>query len=327
MRRYRKIGFLLGAGASSDLGLPTSRDVVPSFDRMMAAPGPQVTREDLELYLQVRWRLTPEEEADFEVVFDLLSLDPEDPRVPGSPKAKRRLSRILREHFARMLFLDGAGTRNHFAKLGPLPSFLGYPVEVWTLNQDLGVERGARSVADGFWGRGPDHEWDERCILEVGMRLVIVLHKVHGSTNWQRNRRGRFFSTDPWRPIDASRAVLVLGHKEKTLARLPYTFGFQARRFKELGMDLVVVVGFGFRDEHIIALLLDALDKGADLLVVSPETSGSFERFRERAAQAKVASPDSTPGRILLLRQRARDFFMGLPGSLRLGTPIDGGGA
>ncbi len=330
MKKYRKIGFLLAAGASVDLGLPTSHGVVTGFDRLMAAPDPQITGDDRDLYRKVKASLLPKESGDFEAIFDRLSVDPEDAGIPAPRKAKKRLTGILRQRFVEMLFIDDSGIVNHFHRLGPLPSCLGYPLEVFTLNQDQGVERGAgpfAHVETGCRGYGPDHPWSPTWFPSNGLWLIICLHKVHGSTDWQRNRHGLFFSVGPGQHFDAAKAVLVLGHKEKTLARLPYTFGFQEHRFRTVGMDLVVVVGFGFRDEHVVDLLLDVLGNGTDLLVVSPETSDSFERFRARAAQVRAANSDSTPGRILLLRQRAHDFFMGLPWSLYRGVPADENGA
>ncbi len=326
MKQYRKIGFLLAAGASYDLGLPTSRDVLKEFDRLMSAPNPQITPEDRYLYRKAKASLLPGESDDFEAIFDRLSMDPEDPNIPGTPEAKGRLSGILREHFVRMLSLDGVDPDNHLKKLGALLFWLGYPLEVFTLNQDLSVELYAGPhVRTGFLGYGPDHEWSEHHFSPDGSGLTIRLYKVHGSTNWQRNRRGRFFLIPPSQPINAAKAVLVLGHKEKVLSKLPYTFEFHQRRFAGAKMDLVVIVGFGFRDGHIIILLLDALRKGTDLLVVSPETSDSFRKFQARAAN--VIKTATAPGRVLLLRKTAKEFFMGLPGSLYRGVPADDNGA
>ncbi len=346
MKHYKKIGFLLAAGASVDLGLPTSRKVVEAFDELMADPISQIPSEDRHLYHRITESLrlgqptglapeqlaglTPKPLTDFELIFDLLNPGPGDPIVPGTPKSRKRLYHTLRQHFVDMLFLD-ADTENHFEKLGPLPSCLGYTIEVFTLNQDQGVEQGAglfTHVETGCRVHGPDHPWSEVWFHTSDGRLIIFLHKVHGSTNWQRNSRGEFFSVDPARLLDAMKAALVLGHKAKTPGNLPYTFKFHQHRFRTIGMDLVVVIGFGFRDGHIVDLLIDVLRNGTDILVVSPETSDSFEEFRNRAAQViKAGNSGSAPGNILVQRKSAHDFFMGLPWSLYRGIPADDNGA
>lgn len=346
MKHYKKVGFLLAAGASVDLGLPTSGKVMKAFDKLVADPVSQIPPEDQRLYRRIAELLRPEQptdltpeqlvgltskqSTDFERVFDLLNVGPGDTIVLGTPESRKRLYRTLRQHFVDMLFLD-ADTDNHFEKLGPLPSCLGYTLEVFTLNQDQGVEQGAgpfTHVETGCPIHGPDHPWSEVWFHTSEGRLIIFLHKVHGSTNWQRNSRGGFFSVDPARLLDAMKAALVLGHKAKIPENLPYTFKFHRHRFRTIGMDLVVVIGFSFRDGHIVDLLIDVLRNGTDILVVSPETPEFFEKFWERAAQViKTGRSGSTPGNILVQRKSAHDFFMGLPWSLYRGIPADDNGA
>ncbi len=329
MRHYQTISVVLGAGASREMGMPTSQEVVFAFDELMATPNPRITDEDRALYRQVRGPL-PEGNEDFEVIFDRLSLDPEDTDVQGTPEAKKRLFRILREHFGELLLLGDMGTDNYYGKLDVLAVLLSYALHVYTTNQDTGVEQGAdpSRFADGFWGRGPGHLWNIAPFPIKGKKPRVCLHKLHGSVNWQRTPTGEFFSTDPSQEVDVTKAVLVLGHKAKIRSKLPYTFEHQANLFHRVGADLIAVIGSSLRDPHVNDLLLGALRRGADILVVAPEPPDALETLREQARKAVPgADPNITPGRILLLRQAAREFFMGLPGSLWLGVPIDGGGA
>lgn len=333
MRHYRTVSMVLAAGASRELGVPTSHEMVKAFDHLMATSSPRrIPRKIKRLYLRIRDSLELEPPMDFEAIFDRISLDPEDPDAPGTPEEKESLFRILRNHFGELLLLlDGTAAGNYLRHLRALPFYLGYTLHVLTLNQDLGVElsRGLIRIDLGFSGYGPGHLWNRARLLMNGRELMLCLHKLHGSVNWQRTPDGQFFAVDPSKKIDVSKAVLVVGHKAKTPSRLPYTFEHQVDIFHSVSPDLVVVVGFSFRDPHVNEMLLDALRRGADILVVTPETPASQEMFQEHAREETrdAVLQGLIPGRILLLRKTAKEFFTGLPESLQLGTPADGNGA
>lgn len=312
------------------MGKPTSHEVALAFDELMADPNSPVRREDRRLYWHIRRSLRPEESKDFEVIFDRLSLDPEDADARGTPEARRRLTRILREHFGKMLLLGDPDPDNYCRKPDELAVHLGYALHVCSTNQDTSIEENTDPdrLVDGYLGRGIDHLWNGDLYPVKGTEPKLCLHKLHGSVNWQRTPDGKFFSTDPSKKIDVTKAALVLGHKEKVPSRLPYIFERQKDIFYRVGADLIAVVGSSLRDQHVNELLIDALRRGADILLVTPEPPAALGTFLEQAGKAVPdTDPNVTPGRVLLLRQKAKEFFMGFPESLWLGAPIDGGDA
>ncbi len=330
MRHYETISLVLGAGASREMGMPTSPEVVTAFDELMADPNSPVGDEERKLYRDIKRSLSDAESMDFETIFDRLNPDPGDPNARGTPEARGGLTRNLREHFAKLLLLRDKDPDNHYWKLDELAVYLGYALHVYSTNQDTGVEQSAdpNRLVDGFWGRGIKYVWTKEIFPIKGTKPTICLHKLHGSVNWQWTPAGEFFSTDPSQEIDVTKAVLVLGHKEKVPSRLPYTFEHQKDIFYQVDADLIAVVGSSLRDPHVNQLLIWSLHRGADILLVTPEPPAALETFLEQARQALPdTDPSITPGRVLLLRKTAREFFMGLPGSLWLGTPIDGNDA
>lgn len=156
--------------------------------------------------------------------------------------------------------------------------------EIYTTNYDLAFETAARrarfNVIDGFGFYGAEFDGsafdidyvrrgsNEQLALEPN---VLHLLKLHGSVNWE-NREGRIFKTTsvPTTPV----LIYPSSTKYQQSYQEPY-LEFMARfqislRKPDVG---VIVVGFGFNDDHLTAPIEAAIrsNVGLKLAVVAPD--------------------------------------------------------
>lgn len=156
---------------------------------------------------------------------------------------------------------------------GSIRHFLGRFDAIFTLNQDLllelhydgmGLESRGRWQHYYFPGIVLTRGWlRERREERVGQTLLAgnvpvapaeryqPVFKLHGSANWRAGERGR--------------ALVVGTGKEKTIAgsELLRWYHEQFRRYLTQGNTRIMVIGYGFADQHINTLLLDAAKRSA----------------------------------------------------------------
>jgi hypothetical protein len=139
------------------------------------------------------------------------------------------------------------------------------PVEIFTTNYDILVERSLElanvAVFDGFVGSYRPF-FDASCLDRVdsapGPRWAR-LWKIHGSVNW-------YFQDSPRRrvcrgePTDSGELILPSHYKYDESRRQPYV-ALLDHLARVLRQDNVILVtaGFGFGDQHINAVLFDAV--------------------------------------------------------------------
>lgn len=287
-----KILLLLGAGASIEAGLPSAAEVTRRLASLASTPTPSrvnrlgrvvtVLREQA-----VRLSSLSPDVIDFEMVFGALveAVERRDPISSGTTAA------LLAPH------LDGAGAarvlrdlllylRGMFMPLGSVDYLSGllacvrqHRGVVATLNYDLSVERWFvernlplnTGFVDRHWRGFPDNPGETELL------------KLHGSLNWLRSTLSMderdsilshlLFFSEPFRaaldktarwstgePLEGVRPLMNIGiAKEQLYVTPPFSEIF--RRFEKglAEVDLVVIVGYSFRDYVINRLLLQAL--------------------------------------------------------------------
>lgn len=106
-------------------------------------------------------------------------------------------------------------------------------------------------------------------------RLVYV--KLHGSYDWQARDRSE---------------VMVIGHAKSAMIQSHPLLAWYFSLFEEVlkeGERNLVIIGYGFRDQHVNEVIADAIQhNGLRLLVVSPELPA---QFRNRLAPLHASHP------------------------------------
>lgn len=109
------------------------------------------------------------------------------------------------------------------------------------------------------------------------------LFKIHGSINWYTDEKGNFFQSNKKKSKDKSEEIVIyptmLKHKET--AQAPYSELFRefSNRLQEKNTTLIVI-GYGFPDEHINTIISQNLrNPDFNLIVFGNEEEYNLKRF------------------------------------------------
>jgi hypothetical protein len=200
----------------------------------------------------------------------------------------------------------------------PVQSFLSRFTAIFTLNQDLLLERHylankennfdveawkhwqlpGMKMLDSASGRAfhPSATglWQPTGSHTLGPEQQAIF-KLHGSSNW--------------RTADAKEMLILGGGKKEAIARYPvlnwYFEEFSRRLFEPRAR--LMVIGYSFRDQHINQVLQAAIAQGLRLFVI--DSNGSDV--------AKVLNPTATPGHIYTKTSLEEDLQTSLIGASR----------
>jgi hypothetical protein len=166
----------------------------------------------------------------------------------------------------------------------PVQNFLLRFNAIFSLNQDLLLEQSYRGSRDGLVERG--NVRTERDWQFPGMRLTTAsedtpvypsavgiwvpsgdhvisqgeqpIFKLHGSSNW--------------RSAEGSDMMILGGGKAQSIERYPVLRWYSQIFAQYLAQSDVrlMVIGYGFRDEHINAALMQAIQQGLRVFVIDP---------------------------------------------------------
>ena len=146
---------------------------------------------------------------------------------------------------------------------------------VITTNYDMLVEEYCShhdiKVADGFTrGQNSLHGTWPGPIYADGYHVKLV--KLHGSLNWHKNDDGKILCENAIVQHDSTQDILVAPTPDKqdnTNAPFYELLG----RFKEIlhDLDLLVVIGFSFRDEKLREIVKAKTDDGMHVICISKE--------------------------------------------------------
>lgn len=244
-------------------------------------------------------------------------------RIDGSPSLDARaedLDMALRQAtcaLARTCVLPAAGKEaNHATYKALVRKFLTRPlnlkrVNVFTLNYDTLVEQAADAegvvLLDGFVGtqrrifRPESYEQDLYFPAETTegrvhrFDRVLHLYKLHGSITWRANEPTiddpYGVQSEPFHPA-ALKPVLIYPTPAKygeTLG-LPYSELF--RRFAAAlarPQSVLFVIGYGFGDEHVNAIIRQALAVPSfTLVIVDPAPKSEFVKTLRKQQDRRV---------------------------------------
>ena len=330
---------LLGAGASVDAGVPHSADMVKQIEKALSGDW----KEFKDLYNYVRSAIFYADgiQGSFDsavgynierlvVALDELSRREEHPIYPFIGAWNPRLTQVAGENFAKVttfktkileklrhewieiMNYDRAG---YLRGLINLQKELNYPLRVFTLNYDLCVEKTYQCEYSEFPERGFDKArlWNHELLEEVPSgQKNMLLYKLHGSIDWTRDpSTSRLTYSDSTSKIRVEDGLLIFGTTYKLQYVDPFLFlVYQLRRIS-LDAKLLLVIGYGFGDEHINGILAQALRADSSrvkrLVAVTVCEEGNEQKLRKFIAE-RLGTEDSDP-RLVINSCGAKPFL------------------
>lgn len=156
-------------------------------------------------------------------------------------------------------------------------------IQLFTTNYDTLFEQAANNagftIVDGFSytqprvfsGRFFDYDFvnRERSRLkneESFISKVFHLYKLHGSLVWERDGNGRIIQTEK---LDDPLIIYPASNKYESSYEQPY-FEMMSRFQQSLRKDnvLLIIIGFGFKDKHILSAILEAVEQNPSFQLV-----------------------------------------------------------
>ncbi len=331
------IVILLGAGASREADIPTSAQMIAKIEEHVSGSSSEWSRYK-DLYNSIRSAVIYSEgihgnydavvSYNIERLVDTLSeigkhnrhilypfVGSWNPTLVEVAGPKFKLADEFRTKIIDELRRDWLAVDNYTAAaqyyngLFSLQREYQYPLRVFTLNYDLCVERSAENESGIVLTRGFDDQriWDWSQFIESQSRNPdIYLYKLHGSMDWRYDENDVLTYSD-----DASRIsvpAFIFGTSYKLEYRDPFLFLMSEFRRCTLLSSLILVIGYGFGDEHINVIIRQALRGrgGRKLLVVEPVGD---ENVQQRQRQIAKSLDLSNYEQIQVYSQTASEFM------------------
>jgi SIR2-like domain len=336
----KPIAFLLGAGASSAVRDPDGKALVPAVAGLgdlcaaaVAAVGTQHQQIYGALAEQVESRRDlPSRPADIEEILSavrlaIAAMGATDTVAGGSREQLIEIEKAIRTRIAEAALPAECRIPSELPHHA-LARWIGRvaraaPIELFTTNYDTLLERALEDehipYYDGFAGGrrpfflGATPSSD----LELGVGWTR-LWKIHGSVTWAWEELaggGRRVTRGP--ENQAGELILPSVYKYDESRRQPYASMLDrlSRVLTTREDTLLVTAGFSFNDEHLNAVIFDALETRARLNVVALRHSEPAEDHE--LVKRAVRHPN------LLLYGPERATVSGITAPWRLAEPVD----
>ncbi len=223
--------FILGAGASSEAGIPVMRDFLEKSQQLLRSGEAKHAKESIETVLKVRALLQGTHSKsridlnNIESVYSLLDMVRilEIP-LPDAPPTQDYYARALRKVIAttieESMIVACSGSKENSIIAGKAYCDLVQLIRainvsnqkrlcsILTFNYDIACE-----IACYHWNMKFDYGLDPRALPSDNVNLIPV-YKLHGSVNWKQ-RRG---SDKPW--IEAFSEIDQFKNREPSITRM-----------------------------------------------------------------------------------------------------------
>lgn len=336
---------LLGAGASVDAGIPHSAEMVRQIEKLIEKEWGQF--KDLYNYVRsaifyadgIRGTFDGNVSYNIErlvVALEELYRREDHPLYPFIGAWNPRLSQVAGMRFelvsefktkileklrTQWIEINDYNEASYFQGLARFQKQLNFPLHVFTLNYDLCVEKAFYAV-NNKWperGFGSERFWAHDNLLadETIESPSMYLYKLHGSIDWIRDQQsGKLTYSDSTSKIPANEGELIFGTAYKLQYVDPFLFLVYQLRRLSLEAKLIVVVGYGFGDEHINGILKQALrgDPNKRIVVASyfgEKVGDELERAMKKHQSTIELQLGLSKGSssLVLTSSRARDFL------------------
>lgn len=334
---------LLGAGASVDAGIPHSAEMV----RQIEAALERDWKPYKELYNYVRSAIfyadgirgTYASDVSYNIERLVMSLDElarreEHPLYPFVGAWNPRLLQVAGSDFEHVspfrtkileklrhewIEIQNYDDASYFSGLINFQKELNYPLRVFTLNYDLCVEKSYQAAYREFPERGFDKNnrlWSHELLEDSGYGdKNFYLYKLHGSIDWVRDpASGHLTFSDSTSKIKTDEGQLIFGLTYKLQYVDPFLFLVYQLRRLSLEAKLILVIGYGFADEHINGILRQALRGSPDKRLIAVTWSGGLKTDEEKQRDfqdyvCKQLGLGAADGKVLVRISRAKQFL------------------
>jgi hypothetical protein len=333
---------LLGAGASADAGIPTSQAMIQRIETKLEQNHDWKPFRDLYLYLKssilfgegIAGRFDPRT-VNYNIERLVATLDEIDKKTqhtlyPFVGTWNMRLVELAGAEFQRIrdlkllilrelknwispprwddsqyyraftLFMKGEGEQRRG---------YGFPLRVFTLNYDLCLEHNCGSDLTIERGFDETRGWDwRRFEVNENEPRDVYLYKLHGSIDWVRDG-DRLTWVDNNTGYEPDQLALIFGTNYKLQAIDPYLFFVYELRKWTLEARLIVAIGYGFGDDHINAILGQALNMSPvrpKMIATAHGDDASTQRDRIATALHLRA-----PEQLSVINGSGKDFMSG----------------
>lgn len=302
---------LLGAGASVDAGIPHSASMVRQIEDALG----REWKPYQELYNYIRSAIfyadgirgTYANDVSYNIERLVLSLDElarreEHPLYPFVGAWNPRLLQVAGSSFEHVssfktkileklrhewIELANYERADYFRGLMAFQRELNYPLRVFTLNYDLCVEKAYQAEHGEFPERGfgkDDRRWSHELLEDARPAdKYLYLYKLHGSIDWMRDpETDRLTFSDSTAKIKPDDGQIIFGITYKLQYVDPFLFLMYELRRLSLEAKLLLVIGYGFADDHINGILRQALRGASDKRLVAVTWPGELRDDGER---------------------------------------------
>ncbi len=197
---------------------------------------------------------------------------------------------------------------SYFEGLLDLQKSLKHPLRVFTLNYDLCLEKCAkRSQRILELGFDECRKWDWRLFdHNPEDPKDIYLYKLHGSTDWTYENDHLTYYDDIGL---INQHAIIFGTYQKLEYRDPFLFlTYEFRRWT-LESRIIVVIGYGFADEHINMIIRQALADKPDRTLVAVGPSSGISETSDRVKEIATAVDYSNTDQIKVSLSNASKFM------------------
>ena len=288
----KKIALFLGAGASAPYGMPTTKDFLDKLGRDfprrdLLEHGQYHDIEHILLILDQTIRFAKQEAGKYHCQIDSDFRD----KAEKSKKAKKIIERLVRSHY-KWSPSNNPVAEKILTTLIDLAKSDDQRATVFTTNYDTAIEsyceKADRKIdrIDGFKynNTAKQNIWEENFRSnDDGLPTKVYLYKLHGSISWQEvevdGKTAIVQKPDGSTPDRRSRDMYIrpsLDVKSEATHEEPYKSLFSNFKDELQSFRVCVVIGYSFRDKHILKEFIKFIKDGNILIAVSPTSAADF---------------------------------------------------
>ena len=317
-----EIVFFLGAGASVKAGVPTTFSFVNEYIDSIQEPAKKETIKKIVNTLE-QWKKEKNqpnnEKIDIELLLEtltklkdrdqepLLSFFPGGIFILGEYYDKDPLINDLKDFIKTKAIIESEEKVRYLQSFRELIEE-SRPLDIISVNYDTCIEQFCNfyrlTYQDGF-----DVNWNPSVFQKE--HTDIRLYKIHGSVMWYQSDRGGYIKSTVM--TRESKIQLITGEKAENLMLYPMHKWDFAEPLLELLVEMkhilesgsckfLIVVGYSFRDDYIIRILIDAARKNKELqlILIDPHAYEIYSRkLKYYDTSEKIPSP--LDGRVICL--------------------------
>ena len=282
MFRDDDIIFLLGAGCSVEAGIPSTTEMIADIEKKIRSEDSDwgkykniynLTKASIFYSRGIRgiYNHSLNIEEVVNILNELIKQD-EIPLLPFIGTWNPKLTAIAGDNFNNIkkfrdmivdqlknwIDLESYNDSKYYKGFFNFQQSLEFPLRIFSLNYDLCLEETIKEKQLIERGFDPDkRSWHWSRFDVNPNEAKIFLYKLHGSIDWKRDKNGNVLKEVHG---NFNKPELIFGTNYKLQYIDPYLFYTYEFRKWSLECKYIIVIGYGFNDEHINGILKQAVE-------------------------------------------------------------------